>query len=150
MTVEYREWVPVPALSGHIEAIWSLSGGAIPGAGPQRILPDGCSELILNFGDPVEQVRGTDRLFESLGAESMDFAEILFRLERMFDVALPLPDVVAAARAWALDAGAPHPLAGSAGDCSSEDVLHHFTSETFVRLVAWQLVQSGDQDHRGL
>jgi AraC-like DNA-binding protein len=62
MTVEYREWVPVPALSGHIEAIWSLSGGAIPGAGPQRILPDGCSELILNFGDPVEQVRGTDLL----------------------------------------------------------------------------------------
>ena len=66
MKVEYREWAPIPALSGRIEAIWSLSGQALPGAGPQRILPDGCSELILNFGDPVEQVHATDLLRQPL------------------------------------------------------------------------------------
>lgn len=66
MKVEYREWAPIPALSGHVEAIWSLSGQGIPGTGPQRILPDGCSELILNFGDPVEQVRGPDLLRQPL------------------------------------------------------------------------------------
>lgn len=55
MTLAYREWAPIPPLAGLIEAIWSLTGQA-GGAGPHRILPDGCSELILNFGDPVVQL----------------------------------------------------------------------------------------------
>ena len=57
MSFSYREWTPVPALAGLVEAIWSLSSDQLhPSAEPQRILPDGCSELILNFGDPVEQI----------------------------------------------------------------------------------------------
>lgn len=57
MSFTYREWTPIPALAGLVEAIWSLRcDDPLPAADPQRILPDGCSELILNFADPVEQV----------------------------------------------------------------------------------------------
>jgi len=51
--MQYREWAPPPGLEGQVEAIWSLTGHA--GEESQRILPDGCAELILNFADPVVQ-----------------------------------------------------------------------------------------------
>lgn len=54
--MEYREWSPAPALVGQVEAIWTLSGRAAEGDEAQRILPDGCAELILNFADPIVQV----------------------------------------------------------------------------------------------
>lgn len=54
--MQYREWAPPSGLSGQVEAIWSLTGRA--GDGSQRILPDGCAELILNFADPVVQETG--------------------------------------------------------------------------------------------
>lgn len=53
--MEYREWAPPAALCDQVEAVWSLTGLADPGDEPQRILPDGCAELILNFADPVVQ-----------------------------------------------------------------------------------------------
>lgn len=56
--MEYREWAPPAALGDQVEAVWSLSGQAGPGDEPQRILPDGCAELILNFADPVVQETG--------------------------------------------------------------------------------------------
>ena len=43
-------------MAGQVEAIWSLSGHG--GNASQRILPDGCAELILNFADPVIQETG--------------------------------------------------------------------------------------------
>jgi AraC-like DNA-binding protein len=59
MSFSYREWTPIPELEGLVEALWSLRcDDPLPPADPQRILPDGCSELILNFGDPIEQLRG--------------------------------------------------------------------------------------------
>ena len=51
--MEYQEWAPPAALTGQVEAIWSLTGHA--GDESQRVLPDGCAELILNFADPVVQ-----------------------------------------------------------------------------------------------
>ena len=51
----YREFAPPPRLRDQVEAIWTLSGRAEPTDEPQRVLPDGCAELILNFGDPVVQ-----------------------------------------------------------------------------------------------
>ena len=64
MTLRYREWEPVPAAAGLIEAIWSLSDRELqPASEPQRVLPDGCSELILNFDDPVSQVLEDGSLF---------------------------------------------------------------------------------------
>lgn len=56
--MEYREWAPPAALAGQVEAVWSLRGQATPGDESQRILPDGCAELILNFADPVVQETG--------------------------------------------------------------------------------------------
>jgi AraC-like DNA-binding protein len=62
MSFSYREWTPIPELAGLVEAIWSLRcDDPLPPADPQRILPDGCSELILNFADPVEQVLSSGR-----------------------------------------------------------------------------------------
>ena len=58
--MQYREWAPAPGFADHVEAIWSLTGHA--GNAPQRILPDGCAELILNFADPViQETRGSGK-----------------------------------------------------------------------------------------
>jgi AraC-like DNA-binding protein len=58
LPVEYREIRPRPLLSKFIECFWTLEGdaGSEP-AQPQRILPDGCAELILNSGAPFEEHR---------------------------------------------------------------------------------------------
>src|SRR4029453_4379114 len=49
----YREY-PIPiALTPFVKLIWSLEcDRSIQGAGPERILPDGCVELVFHFGDP--------------------------------------------------------------------------------------------------
>lgn len=55
-TLEYAE-VEVPdRLSQHVQAIWKLRGRADSDA-PQPIIPDGCVEIVLNFGDPVLEHR---------------------------------------------------------------------------------------------
>src|SRR5262245_2499609 len=49
--MRYHETVPLPALARYVECIWTLESDSFsPGAPPERILPDGCVELILNFG----------------------------------------------------------------------------------------------------
>lgn len=49
----YREKQPRPELAPFVECIWTLEDdvGVEPST-PECILPDGCSELILNFGAP--------------------------------------------------------------------------------------------------
>lgn len=50
--MRYREIKPTPTLRRFIECFWTLAGsGSLAAAPPERILPDGCVELILNFGD---------------------------------------------------------------------------------------------------
>ena len=50
--MRYREIPPQPPLSNFVECFWTLEGdGHAPGGAPERILPDGCVELILNFGE---------------------------------------------------------------------------------------------------
>ena len=57
--MRYNEWAPPAELAGHLEAIWSLTGLPEGSDGPQRILPDGCAELIFNFADPIiQETRG--------------------------------------------------------------------------------------------
>src|SRR5262245_17082969 len=47
----YREFQSAPPLSKHVECLWLLeSSDQQESATPERILPDGCVELILNFG----------------------------------------------------------------------------------------------------
>src|SRR4051794_20781375 len=52
MNLNYREYKPCSALAEHVECFWTLSShGKALASGPQRILPDGCVEIVLNFGD---------------------------------------------------------------------------------------------------
>src|SRR5689334_22214790 len=54
--MRYCEISPRPPLSHFVECFWTLEGdGPAPGSAPERILPDGCVEVILNFGDRFSQ-----------------------------------------------------------------------------------------------
>ena len=53
-TVRYSEIKPRPPLSRFVECFWTLEGDE-PSHEPERILPDGCVELILNFGASFSQ-----------------------------------------------------------------------------------------------
>jgi AraC-like DNA-binding protein len=48
--MRYREIKPTTRLRSFVECFWTLEG-SVNSAAPERILPDGCVELILNFGD---------------------------------------------------------------------------------------------------
>ncbi|PYS74826.1 MAG: hypothetical protein DMF69_00550 [Acidobacteria bacterium] len=57
--MRYREFYPRPPLSRFVECFWTLEAGATSEPShPERILPDGCSELILNFGSRFSQHQG--------------------------------------------------------------------------------------------
>src|SRR6185369_7931694 len=47
--MQYCELRPRYPLSRFVECFWTLASDA-PSVNPERILPDGCVELILNFG----------------------------------------------------------------------------------------------------
>ena len=54
--MRYSEIPSRPPLSRFVECIWTLEGdGPSSGGAPERILPDGCIELILNFGERFSQ-----------------------------------------------------------------------------------------------
>ena len=52
--MRYREIIPGAPLNTYVECFWTLESSA-PSTHPERILPDGCIELILNFGDRFSQ-----------------------------------------------------------------------------------------------
>ncbi|HEY7234065.1 MAG TPA: AraC family transcriptional regulator [Gemmatimonadaceae bacterium] len=47
----YREIAPPLALQPYVQCIWRMSGAAQANVPPEPIIPDGCAELVLNFGD---------------------------------------------------------------------------------------------------
>ncbi len=50
----YQRFSPAPALASAVECFWYLRrDAAAPGDPVERIAPDGCCELIFNFGDAV-------------------------------------------------------------------------------------------------
>ena len=62
----YRESKPGQPLSAHIECIWTLEGRDSAHlqqetSSPERLLPDGCVEMILNFGAPFREHREGNR-----------------------------------------------------------------------------------------
>ena len=60
--MRYSEIPPRPPLNEFVECFWTLDGdGPVPGASPDRILPDGCVELILNFGERFSQQQNDRR-----------------------------------------------------------------------------------------
>lgn len=52
--MNYREIKPRYPLGSFVECFWTLASDA-PETNPERILPDGCVELILNFGAEFSQ-----------------------------------------------------------------------------------------------
>ncbi|HEX5965502.1 MAG TPA: AraC family transcriptional regulator [Pyrinomonadaceae bacterium] len=60
--MRYSEISPRPPLNEFVECFWTLDGnGPVAGAPPDRILPDGCVELILNFGERFSQHEDNQR-----------------------------------------------------------------------------------------
>src|SRR5215470_10531467 len=59
-SMHYRETRPAASLSHFVECFWTLESDGTPQ--PERaesILPDGCVELVLNFGSPFREVKST-------------------------------------------------------------------------------------------
>ncbi len=55
--LSYREHLPHPMLRPFVRCVWELAGDSQVSE-PQVIVPDGCTELVLNLGDPIEQLIG--------------------------------------------------------------------------------------------
>jgi AraC-like DNA-binding protein len=56
--MDYKVYTPVPELQPFVKCLWTLEG---PGANlpeRQRIIPDGCMEMIFHYGDPYRQYLG--------------------------------------------------------------------------------------------
>jgi AraC-like DNA-binding protein len=49
--MRYREHAPPPRLAPYVRCIWTLRGEPDMSAGGDPVLPDGCVEIVLNFGD---------------------------------------------------------------------------------------------------
>lgn len=57
--VIYREWAPDAKLGTIVDRLWVLEGHAGDFSAPEQpVLPDGCPELIVHFGDPFVRLRG--------------------------------------------------------------------------------------------
>ena len=58
--MRYRELPPRPPLDRFLECSWFVDGDAPPpGLPPERIVPDGCPELIVHLGDRFQRVDET-------------------------------------------------------------------------------------------
>lgn len=57
MSTAYREWAPRAALSAHVRCLWSFHADGSDSE-PQRIAPDGCTELIIHLGAPYAENDG--------------------------------------------------------------------------------------------
>jgi hypothetical protein len=56
--MKFREIAPIPELKPIVECIWTLEGKPDHAAGQiEPVLPDGCPELVMQFGDPFERIR---------------------------------------------------------------------------------------------
>lgn len=53
--MRYDEFHPSPPLDRFIKCIWSLESEAEHQPKPERILPDGCTEMVFHLADPFEQ-----------------------------------------------------------------------------------------------
>jgi methylphosphotriester-DNA--protein-cysteine methyltransferase len=52
VSLSYREFPASGRLSRFVECFWTLEGRVAEGAGPERVLPDGRTEVIWNLADP--------------------------------------------------------------------------------------------------
>src|SRR4051812_2429467 len=50
--MQYREFTPPPQLADSVKCFWILEAEA--GMEPQTIIPDGCTEIVFQYGDRFE------------------------------------------------------------------------------------------------
>ena len=53
--MRYEEFRPAEPLAKFIKCFWVLESAASQSAAPERILPDGCTEIVFHLGDPFDQ-----------------------------------------------------------------------------------------------
>jgi AraC-like DNA-binding protein len=53
--MRYEEIRPTKQLAKHIKCFWVLESPSAPSPIPERILPDGCTEIVFHMGDPFSQ-----------------------------------------------------------------------------------------------
>ena len=53
--MQYHQFRPVEPLAKFIKCFWVLESAAADLASPERILPDGCTEIVFHIGDPFDQ-----------------------------------------------------------------------------------------------
>jgi AraC-like DNA-binding protein len=53
--MRYEEFRPAEPLAKFIKCFWVLESAAAHSAPPERILPDGCTEIVFHLGDPFDQ-----------------------------------------------------------------------------------------------
>jgi AraC-like DNA-binding protein len=121
VTLRYEQRRPGTALEPFVECLWAISArGAAATRSPERVVPDGCPELIVHLGDPfARQVGGRwvmqPRVFLAgtlsrpwllRPGRRVDTVGIRFRAGETRAV-LPAPMAVARDREW--------PLAGIVG-----------------------------------
>src|SRR5687767_3115736 len=53
--MDYRELRPSPPLDRYVRCYWTLIAPADERAPAQRVLPDGCVEVVINLGAPFER-----------------------------------------------------------------------------------------------
>lgn len=80
--VIYQRFSPAPALAAAVECYWYLRRAApAPGAAIERIVPDGCCELIFNFGEPIRAPAGAGRW------ETQPTAMLVGQISRCLEIA---------------------------------------------------------------
>jgi len=53
--MNYQEFRPVEQLAKFVKCFWFLESAASQSPSPERILPDGCTEIVFHLGDPFDQ-----------------------------------------------------------------------------------------------
>lgn len=53
--MRYNEFHPAEPLAKYIKCLWILENPADESPGKERILPDGCTEIVFHLGDPFSQ-----------------------------------------------------------------------------------------------
>ncbi|HKA23237.1 MAG TPA: helix-turn-helix transcriptional regulator [Blastocatellia bacterium] len=53
--MRYEEFSPAQALSRFVKCFWVLESASAQSPAPERILPDGCTEIVFHAGDAFEQ-----------------------------------------------------------------------------------------------
>ena len=56
--MRYCEYPPDPRLAGIVRCYWVFESDAMPDAVDERVVPDGCAELVFHYRDPFSAVVG--------------------------------------------------------------------------------------------